>query len=85
MSEMSDMLEKICDDKRVQLRERKTRLPIGRLVEDAEHAAPPRGFAKALRAAVARGDYGLVAEIKRASPSKGMIRADFDPAALARA
>ena len=80
---MSDVLEKICDDKRAQVRERKTRLPIGRLVEDAEHASPPRGFGNALRAALAGGGYGLVAEIKRASPSKGMIRADFDPAALA--
>ena len=82
---MSDVLEKICDDKRAELRARKTRLPMGRLVEQAAHAAPPRGFEKALARAVADGRYGLIAEIKRASPSKGVIRADFDPAALARA
>jgi indole-3-glycerol phosphate synthase len=82
---MSDVLEKICDDKRAELRARKTRLPMGRLVEEAAHAPPPRGFANALADAVAGGRYGLIAEIKRASPSKGVIRADFDPASLARA
>jgi indole-3-glycerol phosphate synthase len=82
---MSDILVRICADKRTLIAERKRTTPLAALAERAREAERPRGFLRALRAAVAGGGYGLIAEIKRASPSKGEIRADFDPAPLARA
>ncbi len=83
---MSDVLQKICDHKRLHIAARKVIAPLARLEERARAAEPPRGFAQALRRKVAAGGgWGLIAEIKKASPSKGLIRADFDVAALARA
>jgi indole-3-glycerol phosphate synthase len=81
---MANALDRICDEKRRHIAERKTHQPMSQLVVSASRASPPRGFARALFAASAKG-YGLIAEIKRASPSKGLIRNDFDPATLARA
>lgn len=85
---MSDVLTRINDDKRALVASRKAARPLSE-VEAAARAAnetnPPRGFIRALSAAVEAGRYGLIAEIKKASPSKGLIRADFDPPALARA
>jgi len=81
---MSNALENICDDKRRHIAERKTRQPMSQLVAAANRSTPPRGFAAKLFAASAIG-YGLISEIKRASPSKGLIRNDFNPASLARA
>jgi indole-3-glycerol phosphate synthase len=82
---MSDTLAKIVDDKRRHVSACRERRPQGDVERAAGAVAPPRGFARALKAAHAEGRYGLIAEIKKASPSKGLIRTDFDPPALARA
>jgi indole-3-glycerol phosphate synthase len=82
---MSDTLARICNDKRALVESRKAARPLVALEAAARQASPPRGFAARLRAAIAGEAYGLIAEIKKASPSKGLIRSDFDPAALARA
>ncbi len=81
---MSDRLAEICATKREHIADCKARRPLHE-VEAALPQQPPRGFIDALRAKVAAGRPGLIAEIKRASPSKGLIRADFDPATLAQA
>ncbi|WP_448202908.1 indole-3-glycerol phosphate synthase TrpC [Azospirillum sp. sgz302134] len=82
---MSDVLTKICDDKRALVLARKFARPLSEVEAAAREAGPTRGFVRALRNTVADGRYGLIAEIKKASPSKGLIRADFDPPTLARA
>ena len=81
---MSTILDRIKAYKLEEVAARKAARPLA-AVEEAARAAPaPRGFARALHEAAATG-YGLIAEIKKASPSKGLIRADFDPPALALA
>ena len=82
---MSDVLAKICEDKRRHIKAQRRDHPLSNLEAAAKSVDPPRGFARALCEAIAAGRYGLIAEIKKASPSKGLIRADFDPATLARA
>lgn len=79
-----DTLARICADKRRHVAERKSLRPMAEVEAAARDAGPVRGFADSLRRAAA-GGYGLIAEIKRASPSKGLIRKDFDPASLAQA
>lgn len=81
---MSTILDRIKAYKLEEVAKAKSAIPLAEVEAAAKAAAPPRGFARALREAALTG-YGLIAEIKKASPSKGLIRADFDPSALARA
>ncbi|WP_151720747.1 indole-3-glycerol phosphate synthase TrpC [Gemmobacter serpentinus] len=81
---MSTILDRIKAYKLEDVAARKLARPLSEVEADAKEAPKPRGFAEALTQA-ANGGYGLIAEIKKASPSKGLIRADFDPPALARA
>lgn len=81
---MSTILDKIKAYKLEEIAADKAARPLAQVEEDARNASPVRPFGAALRQAQSTG-YGLIAEIKKASPSKGLIRADFDPPSLARA
>jgi len=80
---MSDILNKILARKAEEIAAAKRERPLADLRDAARAAPPPRDFVGALRAKIAAGQAAVIAEIKKASPSKGLLRAAFDPAAIA--
>jgi indole-3-glycerol phosphate synthase len=82
---VSDILTRIEAYKRDEIAAAKREHPLAGLEARARAASPPRGFVNAIREKLGRDEYALIAEVKKASPSRGLIRADFDPPVLARA
>ncbi len=84
MNRPPDILQKILARKREEIAERAARLPLAELRKRAKAVPPVRGFANAIRARIAAGKPAVIAEIKKASPSKGLLRAEFHPAEIAK-
>lgn len=83
MTDTPDILKKILQRKQQEIAERSKRLPINLLQQLAENAEPVRGFVEAIERKLAIGQSAVIAEVKKASPSKGVLRADFRPAEIA--
>jgi len=81
---MSDILEKILTVKRTEVAAAMNARSLASVRADAESAPPPRDFAGAIRSKLDAGDAAVIAEVKKASPSKGVLRQDFDPAAIGK-
>lgn len=81
---MADILERILERKRAELEAARAAVPLAEMQRRAASAPPPRDFAGAIAAKISAGRSAVIAEIKKASPSRGLLRADFDPAAIAR-
>src|SRR5580698_176073 len=82
---MADILQKIADYKRKEIAEAKQSRPLAAVEREAAAAGAPRGFLRAIERRLEAGDHALIAEVKKASPSRGLIRDDFDPPVLAKA
>lgn len=78
-----DILQKILHTKWQEIETRSATTSQTTLAEQAKHADAPRGFVRSMQTKIAKGDAAVIAEIKKASPSKGVIREDFDPTAIA--
>lgn len=83
MSKTPDILQRIVVRKWEEIRERIARRPLNALVKDVERLSPCRGFARSLETRISEGHAAVIAEIKKASPSKGVLRQNFDPAEIA--
>ena len=84
MTDKPDILKKILARKQEENAERSARVPLIKLQELAENADPVRGFVESMQAKLAAGKSAVIAEVKKASPSKGLLRADFHPAEIAK-